>query len=151
MAKYFTESEMEQLSKNPYVEKVSESTITYTDSFRKIFIDRYNSGEFPAEIIRDCGFDLQILGRARVKSIKKRILKMSKRGDGVTDTRKSKSGRTSMSELTDRERIEFLETKIKYLEQENDFLKKTEYLDKQAQWRELRKQRQKKNTGSLKK
>lgn len=33
---------------------------------------------------------------------------MSKREDCVTDTRKSRSGRTSMSELIDRERIELL-------------------------------------------
>jgi len=44
-----------------------------------------------------------------------------------------------------------LEHQIRYLKQENEFLKKTEFLDKQAEWKENQKQRQKKNSDTSKK
>jgi len=128
MVNYFSDEEIEVLSQNQYVLKVSKSTITYTDEFRQLFLERYLSGEGPAkntaQILNNCGFDLRMLGRARVKSTKRRIVKMSKREAGVIDTRKSKSGRQKVSGLTNEERIKYLEARNKYLEQENEFLKK---------------------------
>ena len=37
--KLFTEKEIQILSKNPYVKSVSEKGITYTDEFKRIFIE----------------------------------------------------------------------------------------------------------------
>ncbi|WP_218160812.1 hypothetical protein [Bacillus sp. 491mf] len=38
--KLFTEKEVQDLSKNPYVKSVSAKEITYTDEFNRIFIKK---------------------------------------------------------------------------------------------------------------
>lgn len=68
---------------------------------------------------------------------------MSKREQGFSDTRKDASGRPSTKDLTTDEQIARLQHQVKYLKQENEFLKKINFLDRQAQWKY--KQNQKKN------
>ncbi len=41
--KLFTEKEVQDLSKNPYVKSVSAKEITYTDEFNRIFIKKFIS------------------------------------------------------------------------------------------------------------
>ncbi|MBU3179102.1 hypothetical protein KPL47_22675 [Clostridium estertheticum] len=47
------------------------------------------------------------------------------RPDGFEDTRKNNSGRPTTRQLSDVEKIKHLEQKNAYLNQENEFLKKT--------------------------
>ena len=49
--KLFTEREIEILSNNPYVKSVSEKGITYTDEFKRIFIEENGKGKLPREYI----------------------------------------------------------------------------------------------------
>lgn len=69
---------------------------------------------------------------------------MSKREQGFSDTRKGASGRPLTKGLTADEQIARLQHQVKYLKQENEFLKKINFLDRQAQWEY--KQNQKKNS-----
>ncbi|SET84631.1 hypothetical protein SAMN05216389_1391, partial [Oceanobacillus limi] len=64
----FTEKEIRILSKNLYVKSVSEKGITYTDEFKRIFITENEKGKFPRQIFEDHGFDIDIIGKERIKS-----------------------------------------------------------------------------------
>ena len=73
---------------------------------------------------------------------------MNERVEGVKDTRATNSGRPLEHELTDEEKIKRLENENLRLRQQLDFLKKMEFLAKQAKYN---KSKQKKNTKLLKK
>ena len=147
----FTPEEQEILRDNPYVEKVSEGVITYTKEFRERFAMEYATGKPPSIILRDCGFDHKMLGKKRQNSIVRRTKNYSQRIEGFGDIRKESSGRPRVKELSDSEKIQRLEHQVRYLKQENEFLKKIRFLDRQAEWECKRKQDRKKNMESSKK
>jgi len=147
--KYFTDEQLKVLLKNPYVKSASTKSITYTEEFKAYFVAEYEAGKTPSEILRNSGFDVRALGRTRIDSISRSFRKMSKREEGFADTRKGSSGRSSTKTLTSDEQIERLQHQVKYLKQENEFLKKINFLDRQAQWKY--KQNQKKNSKSFNK
>ncbi len=65
--KLFTEQEIIILKQNKYIKKVSSKGITYTDEFKKIFINESINGKLPRIIFEECGFNIDI-GMQRVKS-----------------------------------------------------------------------------------
>lgn len=147
MSKYFSEEEIRILEANPYTKKISSSTITYTQEFREFFISEYENGNAPTNILRKAGFDPKIFGKERIHSMCCNIRRMAAREEGVVDTRKGRSGRPIEKDLTQEEQLKRLKQKVKYLEQENSFLKKIRFLDKKAQYA----QNLKKNSKSSKK
>lgn len=44
---YFTDEQIEELSKNKYVLKVSKANIVFTDEFKITFLELLNSGDTP--------------------------------------------------------------------------------------------------------
>lgn len=148
---HFTEEQQEELRKNPYIKNVSDKAITYTTELRELFAKEYHSGKTPSQILTECGIDPKLLGKRRKDGLVAMVKKFEIRVDGFEDTRKGNSGRPVTKDLTDAERISRLEYRIKYLEQENEFLKKIEFLDRQVKWKEKRKQHQKKSSNSSKK
>jgi transposase-like protein len=141
---YFTDEQLEALLKNPYVKTASAKAITYTEEFKEHFIAEYKSGKTPCEILRDSGFDVNALGKARIDTLSRRFKDMSKREEGFSDMRKESSGRPLTKDLTSDEQIARLQHQVKYLKQENEFLKKMNFLNRQAQWKS--KQNQKKSS-----
>lgn len=100
--KTFTNEEIEILSNNKYVKRVSAKGITYTYEFKSIFIKENENGKLPRVIFEECGFNIDILGMERVKSVGKRW-RAAYRNEGVLglqDTRKENSGRPRVKELT---------------------------------------------------
>jgi transposase len=148
---WFTEEQQEELRKNPYIKKVSDKSITYSTEFRELFANEYRSGKAPSQILTECGIDHRLLGPRRKDGLVAMVKKCEIRIDGFGDTRKGNSGRPVKKDLTEAERISRLEHRVKYLEQENEFLKKIEFLDNQGEWKEELKQRRKKNSSSSKK
>lgn len=134
MKSHFTNEQQEQLRANPYIEKVSDTTITYTRDFRETFMDQYQNGKLPSQILREMDIDPRLLGKRRVNSIVQRIKQYELRPEGCEDRRRSSLGRPSTKSLSDSEKLRRLEQKIAYLKQENEFLKKNIQLDRQAQW-----------------
>lgn len=139
MAKNFTDDEIIILMQNPYISKISTSTITYTSEFRELFVNEYQNGKAPSQILMNAGFDCKILGKDRIDNLTRRFKKMANREDGLVDTRKGHSGRPATKDLTSEEEIQRLKQKVKYLEQENTFLKKIKFIDKKAQYAHDRK------------
>ncbi|MFA9560697.1 HTH domain-containing protein [Evansella sp. AB-rgal1] len=147
----FSEEQQKQLRSNPFIEKVSETNISYTKEFKEHFYQEYQSGKGPSAILRDMGIDPTLLGKRRKDSLVQRVKDYAERIDGCLDLRGKNSGRPSTKELSEADRIKQLEHQIRYLKQENEFLKKTEFLDRQAEWKENQKHRQKKNSDTSKK
>ena len=132
---YFTSKQVEQLKKNKYVKHVSEKLITYTEEFKEVFIDEYNLGKIPSQILIEMWFDLKVLGQSRIDGISERVRKQAIRSEGFKDTRAKYSGRPRTKDLTQEElierqkqEIELLKAKVKYL----SLLKKAQ---REANWK----------------
>ena len=64
----FTEEQMRAFSENPYVRKVTETTVSFTDDFKALFIkEYYEEHKRPTNIFRDAGFDTALLGYKRIE------------------------------------------------------------------------------------
>ncbi|MFB6434462.1 MULTISPECIES: IS3 family transposase [Bacillus cereus group] len=124
--KLFTEKEVQILSKNRYVKSVSQKGITYTDEFKRIFIEENEQGKPPRIIFEECGFDIDIIGLQRIVSSGNRWRTSYKQNGvfGLRDTRKENSGRKSERELTLEEKYARLEAERNLLKAENELLKK---------------------------
>jgi transposase len=129
---YFTEEQLGELEKNPYIQKVSEKSITYGKAFKEKFLEEYQQGKSPREILAEMGVDYRVLGKRRVDGLITRMKQYAARPEGCRDNRENSSGRPSTKEYTPTEKINRLEQKIAYLEQENEFLKKNIQMDYQA-------------------
>ena len=130
--KIFTQDEIEILSRNKYVKRVSDKGITYTDEFKRLFIAENEKGKPSTIIFRECGFDINVLGLDWVRSSGKRW-RAAYREDGILglqDTRIQKSGRPSEKELTLEEKYERLIAQNKLLKAENELLKKIDMLER---------------------
>ena len=132
--KLFSESELNQLSKNPYVKNITKKGITYTDEFKRIFIRENESGKLPREIFEECGFDIDIIGMKRVCSSGKRW-RAGYRNDGIralSDSRKTNSGRPRTKDLTIEEKYKRVMAQNQLLKEENELLKKIEVLERKV-------------------
>ncbi|MFR5684838.1 MAG: IS3 family transposase [Clostridia bacterium] len=127
--KLFTEEEIIILKQNKYVKKVTSKGITYTDEFKRIFIDENGNGKLPRIIFEECGFNIDIIGMQRVKSSASRWRTAFKNGGAIklTDTRKYNTGRPIEKDLSIEEKYKKLEAKMKLLQAENELPKKVRY------------------------
>lgn len=128
----FSRKEIATLKRNPNVERVSERAITYTDSFKDRFMDEYLAGKFPRQIFAENGFDVDIIGKKRIEQSAYRWKKAYEKNGliGLTDSRKSRSGRPLKRELSPSEVIEKQEARIKLLEGQVELLKKLEVTER---------------------
>lgn len=143
---YFTDEQVENLKRNPHVDKVSNKAINYTENFREHFYNELNKGKIPTQIFREAGFEVNVIGQSRITNFAKRVRKFAEREEGFADTRTSNSGRPATKELTDEEKIKRLEYKNKILQQENDFLKRVRYINKMQIWKVSKIKQQETNT-----
>jgi len=51
----FTEAQQNELRKNPYVQRVSIKSITYTKEFKEKFEEEYRVGKLPSQILAGMG------------------------------------------------------------------------------------------------
>ena len=85
--------------------------------------------KFPQNVFRECGIDPEIVGRKRYEQAAYKWRKQLNSIGEIKDTRKGASGRPLKHELTDKEKLERAEAKIKLLEAENELLKKNELIE----------------------
>lgn len=124
--KYLTPIQQKDLKQNPYVKEVSDKAITYTDEFKRLFIEQSETGKLPREIFEEAGFDVSVIGITRVRKAANRWRTAYKKHgiSGLEDTRKHGSGRLCERELSIEEKYARLEVKMRLLEAENELLKK---------------------------
>lgn len=130
--KNFTEKEIKLLSANKYVKSVSSKGITYTDEMKHLFIAEKEKGKFAREIFEECSFDIEVLGKKRIKSASERWQKaFNENGiNGLRDTRAGNSGRPRERVLSLEEKNTRLEAQINLLKAENELLKKIRFAER---------------------
>lgn len=129
-ANYFSDEQVKELEKNPYVKKVSAKSITYSEEFKELFWIDLQKGMMPGNIFRKYGFDPLMLGSRRTKNFTYRVRKEAARVERFKDTRSTNSGRPSTKNLTVEEQLERLKQKYKILQQENNFLKRVRFINR---------------------
>ena len=135
----FSEEDINKLKDNPYIKNISEKAITYADEFKEKFIELYNKGTIPTEIFRICEIYPEIVGQNRIDTFSRRVKQKYRNGNILEDERKGKSGRPKTKELSKDEEIQQLKHKIKYQEQQIEFLKKISFVEKKAKWESSKK------------
>ncbi|MEK4508361.1 IS3 family transposase [Paenibacillus sp. FSL K6-2524] len=124
--KLFSEADQILLLKNNYVSKISERSITFTDEFKRLFIEELMIGKLPREIFECHCLPVHIIGMTRVEQSADRWKKAYSRDGiiGLLDNRKGASGRPLQRELTSEEVIAKQEARINLLESQIELLKK---------------------------
>ena len=126
--KAYTEKQIKDLQKNPYVLKVSKHKLYYTAKFKEEFWISYQAGNSPRKILSDFGFDLSIFGQKQIDSLVQHIKKQALSGNGFSEgenrQRRSPMKATNENELSSPQSIERMQNELLYLRQEVEFLKK---------------------------
>ena len=126
----FTDIQVKKLNKNKWIKNVTNKEITYTDEFKyKLVKECENYKKFPQDVFRECGINPEIVGERRISNSAHRWRKQLNSTGEITDTRKESSGRPLERELSDKEKLERAEARIKLLEAENELLKKNELIE----------------------
>jgi putative transposase len=128
----FSTKEIKALQKNPNVQRVSERSITYTDAFKNRFMNEYLAGKLPRQIFTENDFDVDVIGIKRIEqsAYRWKIAYETNGLIGLTDSRKTASGRPLERELTPSEIIERQNARIKLLEGQVELLKKLEVTER---------------------
>lgn len=128
----FSINEVKELEKNLNVKRVSTLSITYTDEFKRIFIESYLSGKLPKAIFTENNFDIEVLGTKRIEQCAARWKKSYEKNGiiGLVDTRKTASGRPLERNLSTEEIIERQKAKIELLEGQVNMLKKLDVIER---------------------
>ncbi|MBS3949784.1 MAG: IS3 family transposase [Peptococcaceae bacterium] len=142
----FSAEAQEKLMQNKNVIKVSETSITYSVDF-KIEAVRANvvGGKPPSLIFLDAGFDLEMIGRDNPKRCLRRwrpvLEKLGEEGLRNDQRGKNSTGRPTERELTIEEKLRRAEAKVRYLEKENELLKKFDGIERSVDDRPSKKYR----------
>lgn len=126
----FTDAQVKKLSKNKWIKNITNKGITYTDKFKYKLVKECESyKKFPQDVFRECNINPEIVGEKRISNSAYRWRKQLNSIGKIMDTRKGASRRSFEHELSDKEKLERAEAKIKLLEAENELLKKNELIE----------------------
>jgi hypothetical protein len=129
---YFSDRQVEEMRGNPYVDKVSNKAITYSEVFKHHFMNELDRGKLPTQIFREAGFDTKVVGKQRIDNFSRRVRKMADRMEGFTDLRTHHSGRPQTKERTPEEEIAYLKHQVTLQKQQIEALKKTNFIHRKA-------------------
>lgn len=128
MSHIFSKQEQELLAANPYTFRVSDKQLSFTAEFKSLFWDDYCNGITPTQILQKYGYPPEVLGDSRISGIQRLIKKEALNADGFFSGRRPQAENPAEEETPDvvsqQKRINKLEQKVQYLEQQMEFLKK---------------------------
>jgi transposase-like protein len=131
----FNPEDRVRLLQNENVLRVSDKTLTYSPDFKvRAVRESVVEGKPPHLIFLDAGFDLDLIGHDTPKHRLKKWRKVfAQRGEqGLRDDRRGKHTgvRLEAKDLTVEEKLRRAEARVRYLEKENEFLKKLDALER---------------------
>ena len=133
----FTQEEIEILRQNPYVVSVCATRITYSLEFKKFAIEQADKGMKSPKIFAAAGFEPEMLGRPRMYAALKTFKLEAASPEGLREprcrSREEKLADFAKEDLSKKQTqtaIRELQDKIVSLEQQIEFLKKTQSLRK---------------------
>ena len=127
--KNFTLDEVNELSMNPYTYRVSAKTISFTAEFKEKFWDMYCAGQQPHNIVKQLGYDPDVLGATRIQGISDHIREQARSGEGFHEGRRSKPIESRYDAMTPSKALLKMQGEITYLRRELEFLKKIIVVD----------------------
>lgn len=86
--KKFTNEEVEALRCNPYTHKVTQCQLSFTAEFKERFLELYNEGMSPRDILISLGYDPAVLGDNRISGIRMHIKEESGSQEGFNSGRR---------------------------------------------------------------
>lgn len=126
--KPYTVQEKEELLKSEAIEKVANSSATYSKEFKVYAVGEYMTGKTPLQIFIEAGINVNILGKEQPNRCLNRWRKIHKKYgvEGLLQENRgiSCSGRPSKKILTPEEKITKLERENEILKEQVHFLKK---------------------------
>jgi hypothetical protein len=128
--KRFTPEEVRQLSDNPYTLSVTENRISFTLEAKKKILELFGLGKSLRQTLTEMGYDVEVLGHGRMKSIIKNIQAEAESEEGLHQgyKREVKRKQLSTEELNslgvDEMSVIKLRNEVVYLRAEVEFLKK---------------------------
>lgn len=123
---HYTTEQLRILRANPNVTRCSERSITYAPAFKQQAVKQYyGQGLSPKRIFLQAGFDLAMLGEHKPKECLKlwRKVYKSKGLEGLRVDPRGSNRKGKKKPKYDNNNLDYLKTKIAYLEAENAFLK----------------------------
>jgi hypothetical protein len=135
--KTFTEEELKAIRANPYVKSATAKMIRFTVAFKEEFWRLYNEEcQQPVRIMRELGFDPEVIGEKRIAGILIHIREQVNSGEEFRDVRKVPETQTKSDDrLTLSKSLLKIQHKLAYLEQEMEFIKKNIIADNEARRR----------------
>jgi len=124
-----------KILQNKNVLRVGEASITYCSTFKVKAVRAYLvEGKPPQLIFVEAGFDLELIGRETPQRCLRRWRAVfEQRGDeGLMSDQRGRTvgGRTAEGELTVEEKLRRAEARVRYLEKENELLKKLDAVER---------------------
>lgn len=128
---YFSKEQIEELRKSNYVKQISEANVQFTEEFKNEFTGLLKAGVSPTGALNKLNINSKILGRKRVSTLANRMREHAIRPEGFT--RKENSSKGKKRKLTfdnEQEELAYYKEYALRLEQELDFTKKIDALEK---------------------
>lgn len=129
--KKFTPDEIKHLKANPYTLHVTESTITYTLSFKEAFWQLSLEGYTGPAAFRKLGYDTEVLGFDRIHNTSKRLRKAAQTVEGFHGNslggvriKREAGSKPDNAETISDEATRRMQREIVRLQQQMAFLKK---------------------------
>lgn len=98
----FTKEQTKTLSKHPHVTSVSPKAITYTEEFKKLFLEEYRGGKKGRKIFEEQGLDPNVIGHHRIKHYFRRWSEFEGREEGFIDKRRTRTTFSHMESPMDK-------------------------------------------------
>lgn len=130
--KRFTEEQIRVLRKNPNTTYVSDSVIKFTQEFKIKLVEAINQGVPVRRFIQEAGYDYEMLGDDRVKTLASRLRKEAREGNTIHAGYKERKRHPDLADykgMAPEEAMHHMQNEILYLHQELDFIKKIIELD----------------------
>ncbi len=128
--KKFTEEEILTLRQNPHTLSVTENRLSFTLEAKKKILESYGTGKSMRQVLRELGYEPEVLGDARIKSIRHNLQDEAKSETGIHQgyARPINRKRLSPEEIeklgADAASVIRLKNEVVYLRAEVEFLKK---------------------------
>jgi len=128
----FSPKEVKELSENSYVKQVTTRSLTMLPEFKKLAFEEMIKGKSIRQVFEMVGINPDFIGEIRMNGYRDRIWREADRENGFEDGRKNNHRHDAESENAKLKRkISQLEHRVAYLQQENEFIKKIQQVEKE--------------------
>ena len=127
--KLFTQEELQVLNANPYTLNATPTRIMYTKEAKQMILAMAEQGKSIVHIVRELGYDPEVLGRHRIKGLVWRIRQEADSPQGLRNGYATRAPKRltagQIAELEENpESYAKLKREVVYLREEVEFLKK---------------------------